>query len=233
MLEGLHACRIDTACIKIVNAATDEYAAILDGGELVIAAADMRAIESLTVGDLAAFWSHGTPPWIFADANLPPAVLRDILKRRATGTFRLALDAVSAPKAAQLPARLDGLDILFLNVSEARAYLRSSDAAEELALALLSRGAGAAVVTCGADGVVCADETRVERIPARPVNVVSATGAGDALAAGTLWRLLAGESLIDAVRTGCELAALTVETEGSVRADLSAALLPAGARVRS
>lgn len=51
------------------------------------------------------------------------------------------------------------------------------------------------------------------------------TGAGDALIAGTIHRLIAGDPLAAAVRAGTVLAALTIETDHSVRPDLSAALL--------
>jgi sugar/nucleoside kinase (ribokinase family) len=54
------------------------------------------------------------------------------------------------------------------------------------------------------------------------------TGAGDSLVAGTLFGLSQGRSLSEAVGLGLHLAKLTVETDGSVRQDLSPALLEEG-----
>jgi pseudouridine kinase len=51
---------------------------------------------------------------------------------------------------------------------------------------------------------------------------VDVTGAGDALIAGTLFGLLAGERLADAVRTGTLVARLTIESAATVSRDLSA-----------
>jgi pseudouridine kinase len=53
---------------------------------------------------------------------------------------------------------------------------------------------------------------------AQPLDV---TGAGDAMIAATLCRLLAGEKLASAVRVGGLLAALTIESDASVHPELS------------
>ena len=86
-------------------------------------------------------------------------------------------------------------------------------------------------MTLGAAGCVVADATGVQVVPAVTAQLVDVTGAGDALIAGTLSGLLSGAPLVDAVQTGSLAAALTVEGEGSVRPDLSPALLQ-GARSR-
>ncbi|MBP0652302.1 hypothetical protein J8J40_35100, partial [Mycobacterium tuberculosis] len=59
-------------------------------------------------------------------------------------------------------------------------------------------------------------------VPAQPIDV---TGANDALIAGTLYRVLAGERLASAVRIGALLAALTSESDMSVHPGLSPRLL--------
>jgi pseudouridine kinase len=69
------------------------------------------------------------------------------------------------------------------------------------------------------------DGSGFTRVGAVNVQVVDATGAGDALIAGTLVALLKGYSLPEAVRMGTMAAALTLESPTSVRPDLSLALL--------
>jgi pseudouridine kinase len=59
---------------------------------------------------------------------------------------------------------------------------------------------------------------------ATPVDV---TGAGDALIAGTLFGLLAGERLADAVRTGTLVARLTIESPATVSRGLTRAAIDA------
>jgi pseudouridine kinase len=58
-------------------------------------------------------------------------------------------------------------------------------------------------------------------MPGLKANVVDVTGAGDALIAGTLSRLLNGEELPEACQTGMLAAVLTIESEGSVNDTIS------------
>jgi pseudouridine kinase len=61
--------------------------------------------------------------------------------------------------------------------------------------------------------------------PAAASSPLDSTGAGDALVAGTLAGLVAGRDLAEAAATGTVLAALTLESEHTVRPDLSARLV--------
>jgi len=228
MLAELRSAGVNVDLVKKIGGASDEYAAILEHGELALGAADMRAAESLTVDDLDRHWETvAGSAWFFADCNVSAEVLQACAARRSIAHYRLAVDAVSVPKAQRLPSRLDSIDALFINEGEASSYLgaQSSASPEDLAKALLECGAQAVVLTCGGRGVTCGDATALTHIPAVPAQRVSATGAGDALVAGTLWRLIAGDTLAGAALAGAQLAALTLETDRSVRADLSPALL--------
>jgi pseudouridine kinase len=226
MLDELRAAGVNVDLVKSIEGSSDEYAAILERGELALGAADMRAIESLTVGDLDRRWETvAGSEWLFIDCNVSAGVLHAGLARRSIARYKLAVDAVSAPKAQRLPARLDPIDLLFINEGEARAYLRADGAAEQLAAALLELGVRSVVLTAGDRGMICGEGANLMHVPAVPAKRVCATGAGDALIAGTLWRLLACDDLHGAARTGAELAALTLETERSVRGDLSPELL--------
>ena len=235
LLEELRAAGVHVDLVKIIDGPCDDYVAILERGELALGAADMRAIESLTVDDLDRRWETvAESGWLFVDCNVSAGILHACLERRSIAPYRLAVDAVSEPKAQRLPARLDRIDALFINEGEACAYLGAAGgwSPEDLATALLDRGARAVVLTCGERGTICGDRSRWTHVPAIPVHRVCATGAGDALVAGTLWRLIAGDDVRDAARTGAALAALTLETDRSVRADLSPALLDRGVAAR-
>ncbi len=62
----------------------------------------------------------------------------------------------------------------------------------EAARVLKAMGPGAVIVTAGADGVVGIDADGEFSLPAHHVPVIDSTGCGDAFAAGTLTRRLAG-----------------------------------------
>ncbi len=221
---------VDVSRVGVVpGASTAQYVAVLDpGGDLVIGAADMAVLDAVPAADVDAGWPE--VGLVLADCNLPAPVLAHVLARGrddgVAGGVEVAVDAVSAPKVARLPTDLSGVGVLFCNRDEARALLvrcgrdaGGHDAA--LARQLRLAGARRVVLTRAAAGVLLADAAGERELPAVPARPVDVTGAGDALVAGTLAGLLAGRHLDDAARLGILVAALTVESEHSVRPDLS------------
>jgi len=75
------------------------------------------------------------------------------------------------------------------------------------------------------EGAYVATPHGLEHVIAVPATVVDATGAGDAFVAGTIHELLRCTELVDAVRTGTVCASLTLESDQSVRDDLSPELV--------
>lgn len=212
---------------------TAEYAAVLDPeGDLVIGCADMSAAESMTpelLEESSAAISASS--WVFADCNLPYDALGWTIANANGLGARLAIDGVSEPKVCRLPRDLSGVDLLVLNEAEARVYLqedphrsRRRDAADRIT-EILSRGARAVVLTRGAEGAVLGDESGVLTMPAFARGCVDATGAGDALLAGTLAGLTDGLDLRGALRQGIVAAGLTVASPATSRPDLSSALI--------
>jgi pseudouridine kinase len=146
----------------------------------------------------------------------------------------LTVDAVSTLKVMRLPRDLKGVDLLFLNLDEARAFLRNPNAPpDEAADRLIGHGAERVVLTLGKGGLIAMDGSGFTRVGAVDVQVVDATDAGDALIAGTLVALLNGRPLAEAVRMGTMAAALTLESPASVRPDLSFSLLKSALERRS
>lgn len=220
---------IDTAGISWRHgAATAEYVAVLDAdSSLVVGLADMGIFDSFDIPVLESAWPNiAAANWVFCDCNPTSDFLHHLIARRHSARFKLAIDAVSSPKVQRLPERLEGVDLLFLNMDEAVAYLGTRDLSpEEAVLALRERGAGEVVLTLGSRGALAGSGEGVVLCKAVPCDPVDVTGAGDALIAGTLFSLLSGGSLAGAVRTGCLLAALTTESEASVHQELSAEFL--------
>jgi sugar/nucleoside kinase (ribokinase family) len=89
--------------------------------------------------------------------------------------------------------------------------------------ALLERGIGCVVATCGADGATVVDSTGAETVPAYAVDVVDTTGCGDAFSAGFLRGRALGRSRRDAARLGCAAAALVATGLGSDYGDFDLA----------
>lgn len=209
---------------------TAEYVAVIEpDGSLAFGLADMGIFEALTPARVEEAWPHlAGAAWVFADCNGSAASLDLLVRRRREARFRLAVDAVSTPKVVRLPQDLSGIDLLFLNLDEARALLGDAAAGPEAAAhGLRRRGAAAVVLTRGAEGLLVASGEGVATIPSVPARTRDVTGAGDALIAGTLARLVQDSPLPEALRVGSLVAALTTESEASVHPDLSPAFLAA------
>ncbi|WP_052954450.1 carbohydrate kinase family protein [Microvirga vignae] len=207
--------------------ATAEYVAVLEpNGDLALGLADMAIFDALTPSLLHQVWPEMSTSWIFADCNLPSQTLHELVNLARRHSSMLAVDAVSMLKVRRLPHDLNGVGLLLLNLDEAQALLgKFSAPPQELAAALLDAGATRVVLTLGEGGLIAMDGLGLTRVEAIPVQIVDATGAGDALIAGTLVAMLRGRSLAEAVRMGTVAAALTLECPDSVRPDLSLDLL--------
>lgn len=233
LLSHLRALGADVEAVAVTaERSTAEYVAVLDPrSDLMIGLADMAIFDLLTPDRLEAAWPEITSAdWLLADCNLPADTLAFLIGKARGEDLRLAINTVSSPKALRLPKDLSGVALLFTNLDEATAMLGGQRiAAAEAASRLVAAGAEQVIVTEGAKGYAVAGTGGVacaEAVSARPVDI---TGAGDAFAAGTLYRMLSGDPVVAAARTGALLAALTTESEMSVHPELSPQLIEAAA----
>lgn len=211
---------------------TAEYAAILDAsGDLVIGIADMSIFDLFQPDHIERVWPHlAAATWVFADCNLSAEALATLIEKCSNASCRLAIDTVSTHKAARLPKNLSGIDLLFMNIDEANALLGQSsphtpDGALAAARALQQAGAAMAVVSAGAQGMAVAGTEKATFVQAVRAEPVDMTGAGDAMIAATLHRLLEDDDIFEAARIGALAATLTTECASSVHPGLSAEFL--------
>jgi sugar/nucleoside kinase (ribokinase family) len=113
---------------------------------------------------------------------------------------------------------LPELDYLLPNDDQVLAFTGTSDVASGCK-ALLDRGVGCVVATCGGDGALVAYSGNEERVPAFAVDVVDTTGCGDAFSAGFLRGLSLGRSRAEAATLGCATAALVAQGLGTDHGD--------------
>jgi pseudouridine kinase len=216
-------------------APTATYHAILNAaGSLVIGIADARIYDEITPGALAGPLAQPASLWL-ADANLPAETLAHIAEQSRAGGPPLAACAVSPSKVLRLKPLLAGIAIWFGNRAEAEALLGQAPgtAASDLATGLMAAGVGSGFVSDGAEPFPAWwSEGHMEIVPPFPAAMTrSVNGAGDAQAAGTVFGLSRGLGFPDALRYGRANAALKIEGEEPVRADLTRAMLESRARV--
>lgn len=200
------------------------YLAVLDGeGDLAAAVSDMRAMRALTpdVLDPAAFAGADA---IVLDTNLHASTIARVAQ--LAGETPLVLDPVSTAKAQLARPVLGQLAVLKANLREAE-ELSGAAGAEGAAMRLREAGVRTVFVSMGADGVWCASGNESFRMPAITVNVVNATGAGDAFTAGVAWGVARGTGLKETARLASALSALALESELTVSDDVSAEALHA------
>jgi ribokinase len=137
--------------------------------------------------------------------------------------------------AGDLPEGMLALcDFVTPNESEAEALtgiaVAAPDDAARAAEVLLDRGAGAALITLGENGVLYRDADRTVHVPAITAGpVVETTGAGDAFNGAFATALAEGMDPVAATRFGCAAAGISVTRPGTApsmpaRAEIEALL---------
>jgi pseudouridine kinase len=189
-------------------------------GRQIAGAFSGAILDALQPHDLEALHeSIASAPALICDGGLPADVLIALRERLPEETF-FYCNPGSMALAPRLEPLLDRVDLLTCNHLEAQALTQVKvDGPARLisaALILVKQGVKRAVVTFGARGLAYADEERSLYQPARPVNLVDATGAGDALAATLIEALLRDEPIGVCLQRGLAAAALTCESEDTV-----------------
>ena len=143
---------------------------------------------------------------------------------RAAGTTVV----LNAAPARELPAELVELvDILIVNEHEALLVASGIEAAGPLPPSVNVNNAAAVgeklrsaipaiVITLGGDGAMVVDSNGASHVPARKVEPLDTTGAGDTLCGALVAALSEGMTLVDATAFASAAAALSVQRKGAV-----------------
>ena len=127
----------------------------------------------------------------------------------------------TAVNAAPIQWSYDGLwplvDLAIVNREEARTLGGDGDT-ERAARVLLSRGAGAVLLTLGAGGSVLLTHDDSHRAPAHLTHVVDTAGAGDTFTSVFLAACNLGRSRAEALLAGAHASALAVSRAGTFSA---------------
>lgn len=244
ILREARAAGIDVSLTLLSTRPTGTYAALLDAdGELTAAVSAMEAMDDLTAAHIAAREAaFRQAALVVADCNLGEAALDRLAAICAAAKVRLAIDAVSTPKARRLSRLLRArrpIHLLALNRDEVAALtgrkVRSDGDLRAAVLALHRAGIAHVVVGLGPRGVLAssAEPANTTRVAAAAAPLVDVTGGGDAALAGTAFGLLQGQGLGEAARWGQAAAAMTVSATETVSPALSAAALQAALRKRA
>jgi sugar/nucleoside kinase (ribokinase family) len=106
----------------------------------------------------------------------------------------------------------NGIDLLFCNEDEARAYTGAANRDE--ACRALTAAAAAVCITCGPDGAYLHQNGCTSTVPGVAVQAIDTTGAGDMFAGGVLFGVTNGYTLEQAAQLGSYAAAQVVARYG-------------------
>ena len=195
-------------------------------GEMAAAVNDMAILEHVTPESLLphADLLRGADA-LLLECNLPAAALAWLFAR--AGAVPVYVDAVSAAKCLRVLPWLERVHTLKVNQIEAQALwgqpLHTDAAIIAAARWLHTQGVQHVVLSLGRRGLYWSDGHQSGWQAAVPVQVVNATGAGDALMAGLLHASLGGAGLPEAVQFAMGCAALTLTAAHANHPGLSVA----------
>lgn len=186
----------------LVDRAGDNQIVVVPGSNGRLTSDDIRQHATLMTGARV----------LLVQLEIPMETVREAL----TLARRLGLITILNPApACPLPSDLLRLvDILTPNESEALALTGSADMAEAAQL-LTTRGAGAVVVTCGAEGAMVSYGKGVTRVPAFLVDASDSTGAGDAFNGALAYAMADGLPLETAIEVANAAGALATTVRGA------------------
>jgi pseudouridine kinase len=195
-------------------------------GSLEAAINDFQAMEDLTPDRVFAALAD-LPPFDLAilDANLPVETINAFLLRYPT--TKIYADGVSRTKVLKFLPHLSRIDLLKINRHELGALLNRN--AEDIILSareLLNRGVKQMLITNGGEPISYnIGRSIYQTVVFEPDHKVSTLGCGDALFAGTIFGLLHGKTMHEAVNYGKKAASLTMEVVGATNPSLRRELI--------
>lgn len=169
----------------------------------------------VTSWDFAGYDHAHVEGYLLFKPHLIEHVLATAKAQGCTVSVDLAAPEVVEASKSRLPQLLrDYVDMVFANEDEGAAFAGTRD--EDRALRALAACCETAVVKLGPRGALVWHKGEATQIPARTVEAVDTTAAGDMWAAGFLYGLLTGRDVGDAGRIGARLGAEVVQVTGSV-----------------
>ena len=210
------------ALLRAASVNLDRVAAVDASTGCAAIAVDPDGNNAITVGSGANLLARaaqveasllGPGATVVLQMEVPAAETAELIARARAGGARVVLNL--APAAALPEAELRSVDVLVVNESEA-AWLASHLGCNASAVSLRDRLGGVAVVlTRGGDGAEIASADATWHEPARKVDAVDTTAAGDCFVGVLAHRLDQGDSLRAAVHRASTAAALCCTRQGS------------------
>ena len=224
ILADCHAKGIGTSAVQIEeDCGTSVYLFIDDvRGDMSVAVNDMEIQTRITPERLSErLQLLNSMDAVVLDANLPEESIAFLCREVQVPIFA---DAVSAAKVGKLKGSLERLYCLKPNRIEAELLtgisIDSIEDGKRAARKLLGMGLRRVMLTMGSEGAICADEKQCICLRAAPVEIVNASGAGDAYTAAQVWSFCEGLPLRESGIAGMAASAIAMQSISAVNPEM-------------
>ena len=223
ILDHAQAIGLDMDAALIADAPTSSYLCVLDEArDMHVGIAHMDILEQMDIPYLQA---HAeliqNALFCVVDTNLP-----EILSYLVTHfSVPFVLDTVSAAKATRARDLLEHFHTIKANRLEAEILsgitIRSETHLQKAGRYFMTQGIENAIITLGAEGVYFKTPRQEGIIRTAPVDMVSASGAGDALMAGLVYGLIREMPWEETLRFAMGASLMAIRSEETIHPDLS------------
>ncbi|WP_105619938.1 PfkB family carbohydrate kinase [Vallitalea okinawensis] len=221
ILKHSHSIGLDmTNALILNNYQTSTYLSILDGkGDMHVAISDMAIMEEVSVGYITNKKDIVENCKVCVlDTNLPSETLQFLLTNFKDTAF--FVDTVSTYKAKKIKDFIGYFHTIKPNIYEVEMLtgvkIVDTYDLEKAATILLNKGVKKVFITMGKEGVFYSDGTESNLLPSPQVNVINATGAGDAFTAGLVHSYMSNFTMEEAAKFSMAASILTLSHEDTI-----------------
>jgi len=223
ILDHAKAIGLDMEAALITDAPTSTYLCVLDEArEMHVGIAHMDILQQM---DIIYIQKHAdliqNALFCVVDTNLPEILSYLVIHF----TVPFVLDTVSANKAARARHLLGHLHTVKANRLEAEILsgitIQSETDLQKAGRYFMMQGIKNSIITLGTEGVYFKTPESEGVIRTASVDMVSASGAGDALMAGLVYGLVQGVPWVESVRFAMGASLMAIRSEESIHPDLS------------
>jgi len=216
LVGSLAAIGVDTSCIKRIGSTGigvvhvmpdgDYYSSIIKGANELITIQDIE--------DIAEKLQETS--YIILQQEIPQQVTEYVIGRFKDSSTQIVLN--NAPARTIPRDILQFVDVLVVNESEASHMagkpVKTIAEAADIGKELHSMTESTVIVTLGKEGSIAVDGKGSNYFPAKRVDAVDATGAGDSFIGALVYGLSEGYALEECMKLATEVSAITVMKEG-------------------
>lgn len=200
--------------------ASSVYIALLDSsGDMQVAINDMTILDEMKITELEEMLADFThDDWVVLDTNLSEEILTNILTNKH---YKIAVDPISISKISKIANLLQYIDVFKPNIYEAKSLVEADELLGVIDT-LVNKGIKELCITLNKDGVLYYNDGRYFRAYiTQDIEMVNATGAGDAFFAAYIVRRISGHSIDDAICFALTASIIAIRSQETVARNMT------------